>query len=298
LLLNKLITDPAKNIDLLELMYVCLALGFQGRYRVETDGAATLEAVRENLYRTIRNCRGDFETALSPRWEGLDRTLEGKGSRFPAWAMLAIALAVTGLAYGGFRYSLVEAREDLSLSRVSESGTQPRLIPDNRLTMQPPVRRYADERPDRISLKPFLEEEIRQGLVTVDEDRPDYILVRVPGENLFASGQETVSSQYVPIINRIGEELTRTRGRIKVTGHTDSVPMREPGPFEVRRFPSNRSLSQARAEEVVKILAAHVDATRLSAIGMADEAPLPGTSGAEPENRRVEIQVLERRKGG
>ena len=190
------------------------------------------------------------------------------------------------------------AYREIGPVRVSESGTQPRLIPDNRLTMQPPVRRYADERPDRISLKPFLEEEIRQGLVTVDEDRPDYILVRVPGENLFASGQETVSSQYVPIINRIGEELTRTRGRIKVTGHTDSVPMREPGPFEVRRFPSNRSLSQARAEEVVKILAAHVDATRLSAIGMADEAPLPGTSGAEPENRRVEIQVLERRKGG
>lgn len=298
LLLNKLIKDPARNIDLLELMYVCLALGFEGRYRVEADGSSTLEAIRENLYRTIRNQRGDYETALSPKWEGLDKTLEGKGSRFPAWAMVAIAVAVSSLAYGAFRYALVENREDLSLSRISELGTQQNLIPADRLTMQAPVRRYADERPDRISLKAFLADEIAQGLVMVDEDRPDYILVRVTGNNMFASGQDTISPAFLPIFNRIGEELIRTKGRIKVIGHTDSVPMRTTGRFEARRFPSNQSLSQARAEEVVRILSTHVDPGRLTAIGMADKDPLPGIPGEDARNRRVEIQVLERRKGG
>jgi len=40
-MLKKLSQDPSRNIDLLELLYVCLALGFQGRYRVSRDRVVT-----------------------------------------------------------------------------------------------------------------------------------------------------------------------------------------------------------------------------------------------------------------
>ena len=47
-LLSRLTDRPGNNRDLLELLYVCLALGFEGRYRVLQNGKSQLEAVREH----------------------------------------------------------------------------------------------------------------------------------------------------------------------------------------------------------------------------------------------------------
>src|SRR6266513_3347056 len=43
LLLNKMAEQPGANIDLLEFFYACLALGFEGRFRVIDGGKAQLE---------------------------------------------------------------------------------------------------------------------------------------------------------------------------------------------------------------------------------------------------------------
>ena len=50
-----------------------------------------------------------------------------------------------------------------------------------------------------------------------------------------------VSASYRPLLQRIGEELERVPGLVRVTGHTDSQPIR------TVRFPSNWHLSQERA---------------------------------------------------
>jgi type VI secretion system protein ImpK len=291
LLLNKLIQDPAKNIDLLELMYVCLALGFQGRYWVESDGANALDSIRENLYRTIRNQRGDHETALSPHWQGLDKALEGKGRRIPAWAMIALALALLGIIYGAFSFSLLQKAEPLYI--LSTTGTEENLIPARSLA-PPPLRQIEEPAPERFSLKIFLKPEIDRGEVAVNE-HPDRTIVLIKGDGLFDSGSELIESKYQPVLSRIGEGLENTNGRIKVTGHSDNVPI------STRRFPSNRSLSQARADEVMTFLADFVsDTNRMSALGMADQQPIASNDSAEgrKENRRVEIIVFERSRGG
>ena len=41
--LDRLLVDPAAHYDLLELQHACLALGFQGRYRSDPNGASTLQ---------------------------------------------------------------------------------------------------------------------------------------------------------------------------------------------------------------------------------------------------------------
>ena len=92
-------------------------------------------------------------------------------------------------------------------------------------------------------------------------------------------------------------QLEQTNGRIRVEGHTDNVPMRSSGRFQGQRFPSNQSLSQARADEVARLLAQHIDPERLTAVGMADREPIAGLDGSDARNRRVEITVYQRKKG-
>ncbi len=288
LLLDKLIHDPANNIDLLELMYVCLALGFQGRYRVETDGANALEAVRENLYRTIRNFRGDNEMALSPHWQGVDKSLVSKKIRLPMWAIISIALAILSFIYIAFSFNLNRNSEPLYVD-LSTTGMEENLLPRRSLSPAP-VRRIEDPAPERFSLKTFLGPEISQNKVTVDE-QPEKTVVLIKGDGLFDSALEVIKPAYLPILNRIGEGLEQTKGRIQVTGHSDNVPI------STRRFPSNRSLSQARADEVVKVLKGEMnDDSRLSALGMADTQPIASNNSPQgrSQNRRVEITVFER----
>ena len=44
-ILTRMSEDPARNIDLLELLYVCLCLGFRGKYGIIQNGHAELESI-------------------------------------------------------------------------------------------------------------------------------------------------------------------------------------------------------------------------------------------------------------
>lgn len=57
-LLDKFLKAPAKYIYILELMYVCLSLGFQGKYRVDTMNKEELIIMRESLYKQIKIIQG------------------------------------------------------------------------------------------------------------------------------------------------------------------------------------------------------------------------------------------------
>ena len=57
-LLTKLLASPANNIHLLEFMYVCISLGFEGKYRIQTRGKMELDAIRENLFKQIKTVQG------------------------------------------------------------------------------------------------------------------------------------------------------------------------------------------------------------------------------------------------
>jgi len=57
-LLTKLLASPANNIHLLEFMYVCISLGFEGKYRIQTKGKMELESIRDNLFKQIKTVHG------------------------------------------------------------------------------------------------------------------------------------------------------------------------------------------------------------------------------------------------
>jgi type VI secretion system protein ImpK len=136
-------------------------------------------------------------------------------------------------------------------------------------------------------LAEFLAQEIRDGLVAVD-DRVDRSVVTLHGDNVFKPGSAEVSGQTRPLIERIAAALKAVPGNVLVTGHTDDRPIRS------ARFPSNWELSQERAANVRDLLAATIAPSRLKAEGKGDADPVaPNDSPAgRARNRRVEVTLF------
>lgn len=107
-LLERWSLDPIKQVALLELMYLCLSLGFEGKYRVMERGGVQLEAVRDGLYRQIRHVRGDPPPQPVPGYAHRPRRrlrmLSAK------WLLLCGAAALLAL-YAGFAWVLEHERE-------------------------------------------------------------------------------------------------------------------------------------------------------------------------------------------
>jgi type VI secretion system protein ImpK len=57
-LLDKFLKAPAKYIHILELMYICMALGFEGKYRVISRGEIELNNIKDSLFRQIKIVQG------------------------------------------------------------------------------------------------------------------------------------------------------------------------------------------------------------------------------------------------
>ncbi len=68
-LLGQLRQNPGTFLPVLELMYLCLSLGFQGRYRLSPRGPGELDRLREDLYAIIVR-QGSLPTR---RWRRIGR---------------------------------------------------------------------------------------------------------------------------------------------------------------------------------------------------------------------------------
>tara|TARA_R110000868_G_scaffold17438_4_gene76587 strand:+ start:1366 stop:2220 length:855 start_codon:yes stop_codon:yes gene_type:complete len=65
-IMERAIKEPDYYIDLMELMYICLSMGYRGRYRNHEHNPAELEQITNSLYKHIRAYRGDFSKSLAP----------------------------------------------------------------------------------------------------------------------------------------------------------------------------------------------------------------------------------------
>lgn len=106
LILDRLRQSPSENLDVIELFYICLSLGFEGRYRLMNRGREALDQVRDELFSIIRRQRGDYERTLSPAWSGLGRTRNPLTEYIPLWVVVALMAAILFFSYSGLRYWL------------------------------------------------------------------------------------------------------------------------------------------------------------------------------------------------
>ncbi len=283
-LAQRLEQSPSQHPDVLELVYVALSLGFEGRLRLDARGPARHQQVRAGLFNALRERRGAYERSLSRLWRGAETGHKPLVRRIPAWVYWS-AFAFLGFIIFSTLHFLLNARAQNAFAALAETSPPQLAAPENTYTPEP----IPDDREDRI--REILKPDIDAGRVVV-EDKGNSIEIRIAtteASEVFASGRDDLKSAYNGTMERIIEASNVTIGPVEIRGYTDGEPISTP------RFASNVELSEARAEYVRKRLAETAENPgRFSAEGRGEEDPIGDNATAEGrrENRRVEITLM------
>jgi type VI secretion system protein ImpK len=289
-ILTQLRQEPEKFLPVLELMYLCLSLGFMGRYRDSQHDPGGLDRLRDEICALIVQQRGSSDRLLSPHWQGVASAYRNRLGTFPVWVPLVAAAAIIGALWVWVSHDL-NAESDGIYERIS--AIPPTQMPG---IVRPVIARPLSPSPDALvsnvtnRLKEVLKDTIAGQLVSV-QGTASAPVIRIGSRGMFQPGGADVSPAFVSLLERIGAVLKSEPGLVQVIGHTDNVPLRSVP------FPSNFQLSLARARSVRAImLHTFTDPARISAEGRGDADPIMSNATADgrEQNRRIEI-VLHRR---
>jgi type VI secretion system protein ImpK len=274
-IIDRVLNDPRRYLALLELLYICLSLGFEGRYRVEERGTIRLTEIRHDLFRCVQTLRGNTTTDLSPQWKGVEDKRRAVVRIVPLWVVAAACAVVLLTTFIIFSAKLSN-RSDPVNSALARVGIEPLYAATTALPPAP-----------ALGLRELLAPQIAKGLVSVDDTSDGRSVITITAGDLFASGSEVVNPQYVSLIQDIGDAAQKVPGRYMVTGHTDDQPVRS------LRFADNFALSRERAVQVVNLLKTRIhDAGRIDFVGAGSSQPRftpPNLPENRARNRRVEI---------
>ena len=273
-ILERLRQDPARYVNLLELQYICLALGFQGKYRLEQNSRAVVQTLQDDLYRLIRAQRPGVGAALSAHWQGLTQPKARAFRLVPWWVVVVGAAAILLFVLIFLRTSLSDKAAPV-VAALAVRGV------DTGYQAPPP------QVPSR--LKQLLAPQEQAGDLSVEEfGSRTVVTLKVP--ELFQSGSAQVVAGQVPLFTAIGRALEAVPGRILVVGHTDDQPLRS------LRYADNFELSRERAVAVAQLLKPSLsNFSRVEWTGLGATQPRyqPVSSPENrTRNRRVEIVHL------
>jgi len=294
--LDELSTNPSSNFGVLELYYVALDMGFEGKYRQLPNGQREVSNVANDLFVLLGRYRGQSSAALSPRWQGIAESKNSLLKLVPQWVVWSVASGIAILAFIGLSILLGNQADPVQRRLATLPVQQAVVVTPANLSQLGQTTFQTSVEPDLIEeqidyfslLSNALEFEQRNNMVVI-ENLDEGTLVRLVDANLFRSGSDVIANEFATVVEKIGTAISQDRVQIEVTGHTDNVPIR------TLRFGSNWDLSAARAETVRQILTETLHPnSRVGARGMADTKAI--ASNATPEgrskNRRVEILVL------
>lgn len=316
--LEALMAEPEKNADLLEFHYICLALGFEGRYRDGNGGRPALDQVREQLYGLITR-RRPRPDALSAHWRtpaslaaaeaALQTAARATAARAAAeaaaqaaaaaprpqeyesrfalsrWPRRAIWSAVAGFVGASLVFYMLALRllDDETRNAMSPL---PALKKKTAAVASGPAPSPAATAAAGAATAAALARALEGAPLTIKEEAGQLTLVP-HDERQFASGSAQPSASLRALAGRLAEALDKQPGAIVVAGYADASP---PG----ARFASNTDLSAARARAVAELMAKKLgDPKRITAEGRAEADPIaPNDSAANrAKNRRVAILV-------
>ncbi len=264
------------NIPVMMLQYLCLCLGFKGRYRVEDRGEEQLDILRDCLYHEICADQGRYATPFDRSWERRVTPGSGLSHGIPLWVGAAVCAVALLLGYLWLTHQLTAQAEPV-LAELNQIG-----VPER------PMQEGAGNPDDLRYLRQMLQTEIDRGLVELDGENAGTRL-RIGNEALFDSGGVAVRADMEPVISKIARALESTSGSILVTGHTDDRPI------ATAQYPSNWHLSLARATSVADMLGRNGNLSgRLWPEGRGEAEPLFENDIPEnrARNRRVEILLV------
>lgn len=272
-IMKKIEQQSARYIDLIELIYICLSLGYLGKYRIQADGISQVSAVQENLYQQIRQIRQHQDMPLSRITEGINTRKSALIQGKALWLSATISIAILLIAYGTLLFDLNNRSDPVAIHARSLSMNIPPLIKKTRSVASTPYQ--------TVSYNDLAQDIANESLDI--EKTPEGIKFILFGDGLFNSGSARVNN--TGLIDRISNAIVHSQGTIKVIGHTDDIPIR------TLEFPSNLYLSKQRASAIANLLKQRLNNRDIQIEGMADLQPLlPNNSAANrASNRRVEI---------
>jgi type VI secretion system protein ImpK len=272
-MLHRISSDPARHLDLLELQYIILSLGFSGKYQMLDRGHEQLADLQRDLSRTIHGLRGQAPADLSLHWRGLEDQRNRLIRYVPWWVIVAAAVAVLAVTFVVYQSRLATQADPLH-ARLAQVGLEDFAEPPPAAPIKGPT------------LKQLLAPEEAAGALTVEENG-GRTLITIPGSDLFGSGSADVNPSYEVTLNSIAAALNKVEGRVLVVGHTDDQPIKS------LRFHDNYELSRERAVSVANVLKRTINnPARLTWTGVGSSQPRyrPESDPANrARNRRVEI---------
>ncbi len=272
-LLERLGEDVVANRHLLELFYVCLALGFEGRYRGVANGRDQLAAIAERVLESVRPAKERQPVrTLALHWQGVATRGNRDLSVLPLWVVFAVGAA------------LVLGTVLLSSARL-DSLARPLFRQIHELPAALRVERPVVAAKPR--LVPLLQADVASGAVEV-RDEALRSVVTLPADALFVPGSARIEARQLDLLGRVARALKGLQGQIVVVGHTDSEPT---GSLQ---FPSNWHLSRERAQAALASLVQQgLPPDRARAEGRADVEPRASdtTPADRAKNRRIEIEL-------
>jgi type VI secretion system protein ImpK len=263
-------TEPRRYGDLIELLWVCLALGYEGKFRHDPSGQLRLGELQHDLYGLIRQRRETRDAGLSPQWKGVEDRRNPLVRYVPWWGVAAGAAAVLTVTF-----IVLHTRLGVQAGPIKAALAAPPV------TLNYPA---AAAQPSR--LKTLLAAEETAGRVTVEEFG-DKTVVTLTAADLFHSGSARVNPLLYPTLREVARALNEVPGRVIVVGHTDDQPVHS---FQ---YADNVDLSKARAVAVavvLKLALANFGRVEWQGAGSSQPRYQPVDSAQNrARNRRVEI---------
>ena len=230
------------------------------------------------LYLTRSQTQGE----LVPKWQGSDAPLARVGLGICVLLVAAATAAVLLVLYIILRLLLMSSGTDSWKAVRGITPDEPLRL--SRVGIAPPA---AAESAQLSKLRQFLEPEIRQKLVAVEEDAST-VRVRTTVGQLFQSGSDQLEPGRAELFERIGRAVEGEPGSVTIEGHSDSDQISS------LSFPDNTALSRARAQTVANIISGTItNPGRISVEAFGDSRAIASNDTADGKalNRRVEIVI-------
>lgn len=272
--------DPGSEPRLIELLYLCLSLGFEGRAALDPRGQNVLVQRRAALAALVQRQRAAPSGELSPQWHGQKIAAGRFGTTIPLWAVLAGIGVLALLIFAAFLMSL-SSRGTAAIDAVDKAV-------GNEAPPPPPAPPAETQTPLYEKFQDILRPDIAAGRLELTREGNE-IVIRLMNVGLFASAQADASSSWSDTFGHLAQAANLTQGPLKIEGHTDDQAIHS------LQFPSNQELSEARATSVVSAIrqAGLSDPGRLKIAGFGATQPIGDNATPEgrTHNRRVEMRV-------
>jgi chemotaxis protein MotB len=235
-------------------------------------GEVTVETLGENVvinFPEEKTSDEDVSTMIAETLEALDEAREKSGA------------SESEVLFGGIEQELEKLAaaidESLPQDGQGQGGSSPQESEQEKIAS-----RTTEE------LTVALKEQIDQGLIEV-EQREGKVFVTVGSGGAFPSGTADLTGEAQRIIDRIALSAMSPDSSIKVTGHTDDVPISN------GQFRDNWDLGAGRAASVVQAIqnTGLIGGDRLEAVSKGEMEPLADntTAAGREKNRRIEIEI-------